>query len=120
MVQIPGRLTSIATERVVSGADEVFDDSLQKRQSEINAISIKGSTKVVQLTGDITANEMPEAGEQIDVVYVNDTAVIHTVGVSNSTYRTPDGGAIVISVPAGGYGELNFLNIGGTIYVRGL
>jgi len=37
LVQIPGRLTSVAIEKVVCGAYEVFDDTLEKRQSELNA-----------------------------------------------------------------------------------
>lgn len=36
-IQIPGRVTSIAKEKVVCGAYEVYDDALQMRQSEFNA-----------------------------------------------------------------------------------
>ena len=65
LVQIPGRLTSIATEKVVCGADEVYDDALQMRQSEFNAgakavldqeqIAIDGGTaEIAAFPEDIT------------------------------------------------------------------
>lgn len=37
LVTIPGRLTSVAVEKTVCGADEVYDDILDKRQSDLNA-----------------------------------------------------------------------------------
>lgn len=57
MYQIPGRLTSIAIEKIICGADEVYDDALKKRQSELNAqfkavtdqeqIAINGGTATI-------------------------------------------------------------------------
>lgn len=164
LVQIPGRLTSIAIEHVVCGADEVYDDALQKRQSELNArfkavtdqeqIAIDGGTaaiaagpedivvgsgaiptanavalyyagflrgtsEVVELEEDTTFDGEAALGEQKTVIYLNDTDAELTVTVPNDDYRTPDGDAIVIPVPAGGYGEVNILNIGGIIFARG-
>lgn len=89
-------------------------------QSELNSISIKGTLKLVQLTEGAAAAEEPEENTQIDVIYVNDTENTLTVGVDNEVYRTPDGQLMVIVVPTGGYAEVNFLNIGGTIFVRGI
>lgn len=37
LIPIPGRLHSVATEGHVAGADEIYDDSLQKTQDVINA-----------------------------------------------------------------------------------
>lgn len=164
LVQIPGRLTSVAIEHVVCGADEVYDDALKKRQSELNARFkaitdqqqialdggtatiaggpedivvgsgaiptanaialyyagfLKGTNEVVELEEDITFDEEVDLGAQKTIIYTNDTAEEITVTVPNSVYKTPDGEVISIPVPAGGYGEVNILNIGGTIFARG-
>ena len=37
LAEIPARLTAVTIEKVVCGADEVYDDILEKRQSELNA-----------------------------------------------------------------------------------
>ena len=164
LVQIPGRLTSVAIEKVVCGADEVFDDTLKKRQSELNArfkaitdqqqVAIDGGTatiaggpedivvgsgaiptanaialyyagflrgtsETVELTEDITFDEEVSIGEQKTVIYLNDTNDVLAVTVPNNGYRTPDDEAIIIEIPSGGYGEVNIINIGGTIFARG-
>lgn len=164
LIQIPGRLTSVAIEKVVCGADEVYDDALEKRQSELNAqfkavtdqeqIALNGGTatiasspsdivsgsgsivtanavagyyagfmrgtsETVELSEDITLSATASAGEQKTIIYLNDTENEITVTVPNDTYRTPDGEVISIPVPAGGYGEVNIINIGGTIFARG-
>ena len=164
LVQIPGRLTSVAIEKVVCGADEVYDDTLKKRQSELNArfkaitdqeqIAIDGGTatiaggpedivvgsgaittanaialyyarflrgtsETVELTEDITFDEEVSIGEQKTVIYLNNTNDVLTVTVPNNGYRTPDGETIIIEIPSGGYGEVNIINIGGTIFARG-
>ena len=107
-------------DRTVAGASTIFDDELGVFQSELNSKAIRGSLKLVQLTENIVAEEYPEDLNQIDVIYVNDTSSSLTVGVSNTRYRTPNGELVVLTVPAGGYAEVNFLNIGGTVFVRGL
>ena len=164
LVQIPGRLTSIAIDHVVCGADEVYDDGLQMRQSEFNAAAkavldqeqialdggqaeiasfpedivsgsgkiptanavagycaafLKGSSVTVAITEDITFSDTVAAGVQKTVIYLNDTSAEHTVTVPNTGYRTPDREIIAIPVPAGGYGEVNILNVGGTLFARG-
>lgn len=164
LVQIPGRLTSVAIEKVVCGTDEVYDDALKKRQSELNArfkavtdqeqIAIdggtatiaggkedivsgsgaittanavagfcagfmRGSSETVELSEDVTFSGTVAVGEQKTVIYLNDTEDELTVTVPNNPYRTPDGEIISIVVPAGGYGEVSILNIGGTVFARG-
>lgn len=164
LVQIPGRLTSVAIEHVVCGADEVYDDTLKQRQNELNArfkaitdqqqIALDGGTatiaggpedivvgsgaiptanaialyyagflrgtnEVVELTEDTTFDEEVPLGEQKTIIYLNDTNDVLTVTVPNNGYRTPDGETIIIEIPSGGYGEVNIINIGGTIFARG-
>lgn len=36
-IAVPGRLESVATDGQIAGANQVFDDNLEKNQAEINA-----------------------------------------------------------------------------------
>lgn len=164
LITIPGRLTSVAVEKVVCGADEIYDDVLKKRQSELNAqfkaitdqeqIAInggmatiasspddivsgsgslvtanavagyyagflKGTNEITDLEEDITVSSEVGTGEQKTIMYLNNTGNEITVTVPNTSYRTPDGEPILISVPSGGYGEVSLLNISGTVFARG-
>lgn len=58
-------------------------------------------------------------GKSQTIIYTNSTSADLTVTVP-TTYKTPDGAAIELTCKAGGYCEVNYLNIGGTIYARGL
>ena len=120
VINVPKELVPTASDGKLAKASAIFDDEKQKFQSELNAISIMGTMKVVPLIENIVAEETPEENTQIDVIYVNDTDEMHTVGVNNEVYRTPDGELLIVEVPAGGSAEINFLNIEGTIFVRGL
>lgn len=80
---------------------------------------MKGSSETVGLSGDITFSDTVALGAQKTIIYLNNTNVEHTVIVPNNPYRTPDGEVISIVVPAGGYGEVSILNIGGTVFARG-
>ena len=77
--------------------------------------------KVVNVSANSTSTESPSAGVEIDVIYVNtsQSAVTVTIETSN-TVKTPNGQNITIKIPVGAYGEASFINIGGTIYVRGV
>ena len=59
------------------------------------------------------------SGKSQTIIYTNDTVNEYTVGISTS-YKSPDGNAIELTVPAGGYAEVNFINVSGTIYARGV
>lgn len=120
LINVPRLLKSTASDHKLAEASAIFDNEMGMFQSELNAISIRGVTKMVQLESNIVAEEHPEENTQTDVIYVNDTSEQYTIGVSHEAYRTPDGQMINIMVPAGGYAEVNFLNIGGTIFVRGI
>lgn len=58
-------------------------------------------------------------GKSQTIIYTNSTSSDLTVIVPTD-YTTPDGQAIELTCKAGGYCEVNYLNIGGTIYARGL
>lgn len=69
---------------------------------------------------DQTTNAAP--GQSETVIYKNAGSTAYTVAIStDSAYKTPDGQAITINCPAGGYCEVNYLKIdNNTIYVRGI
>lgn len=118
-INVPKMLESTADDGKLAKASAIFDEEENKFQSELNAVSIKGVMKVIVLENNTVAAEEPDENTQIDVIYVNnDSERSFNVGISNTHYRTPDGNLIILTVPPGGYGEVNFLNIGGTIYVR--
>ena len=54
------------------------------------------------------------------VVYENTTEDQNFYISINPDYKTPDGGTLEIDCPAGGYCEVNWINVGGIIYVRGV
>lgn len=58
-------------------------------------------------------------GKTQTIIYTNSTASDLTVTVP-TTYETPNGQAIELTCVAGGYSEVNYININGTIYARGL
>ena len=80
---------------------------------------LKGKYKTVTTTSNIVASESPASGMEIDVLYVNTGSNAITVTASAQTYRTPNGNDLVITVSPGMYGEINYTNINGVIYVRG-
>lgn len=58
VTEIPARLHSVASDHIVAGANEIYDDNLGKRQSEINSNLGTGSSKNVPSSGDAGANEL--------------------------------------------------------------
>ena len=82
---------------------------------------LRGSYKVVNVVQDMTISEAPAEGTEIDVIYTNNTAheVILTI-VASQHVKTPLAQDIILIVLPGGYGEVNYSNISGTIYVRGV
>lgn len=53
------------------------------------------------------------------VIYDNTSQNDYTVSISTA-YKTVDGNQIILSVPAGCYGEVCYTNIGGTIFAKGI
>lgn len=82
--------------------------------------SIHGSYKVINITENIIVKEVTNEETQLIVLYVNNTSDELSVTVINSEiYKTPTGENLEIYIPAGGYGEVNFLNIGGIYFIKG-
>ena len=58
-------------------------------------------------------------GQEETVLYKNTGNAEYTITIS-STYSSPDGQQLSLTCPVGGYCEVSYLNIGNTIYVRGV
>ena len=82
--------------------------------------------KCITETVSITEDTLYNAGTIIDqkhVFFVNsttDTDFVVTIDNSSSSFKTPDGHVLQLTVPADGYAECNFINVNGTIFVRGI
>ena len=85
-----------------------------------SAVTISANQTNVTCPTAITGTS--KSGAQAVVIYKNNgTSTVWTVTVSNSAgYITPDGNQLTLYCRKGGYTEINYLNIGGTIYVRGV
>ena len=82
--------------------------------------------KCITETVSITEDTLYNAGTIIDqkhVFFVNsttDTDFVVTIDNSSSSFKTPDGHVLQLTVPADGYAECNFINVNNTIFVRGI
>ena len=116
VVSLPAYPTSLPASDVYSWAKETSKPSYTL--SEVGA-----TTNVVTLTANTTSacniTGNGNAGKTETIVYTNSSGSSKTVTIP-TTYSTPDGTAIVLTVPNGGYCEVNYLNINGTIYARGV
>lgn len=85
--------------------------------SKVMPISLQSISANTSSSCGITGSS--NAGKIQTIIYVNSGSsdVIVTVP---TTYSTPNGAAIELTCPVGGYCEVSYLNIGGTIYARGL
>lgn len=85
--------------------------------SEVMSISAVAISANTSSSCSITGSG--NAGKAQTIIYTNSGSTDYTVTVP-TTYSTPDGAAIELTCKAGGYCEVSYLNIGGTIYARGL
>lgn len=61
------------------------------------------------------------SGKVAHVIYKNTGTEDYTIAISTTSgYITPDGQALELTCPQNGYCEINYLNIDGEIFVRGL
>ena len=84
--------------------DKTIEDYFNEIKFDTSAFH--GTSKVIELTNDITFSEVTDNNKTVTIVPSNQ-------------YKTPDGLIIEIIVPPGGYGEVNILNINNVMFVRG-
>ena len=85
--------------------------------SVVSAVTV--SSDLYNVTCPASITDTSNNGAQAVVIYQNGgTTTDYTITVS-TTYKSPDGQQISLTCPKNGYCEINYLNIGGTIYARG-
>lgn len=91
--------------------------TIPSKMSDVASISVTAISADTSSSCSITGSG--NDGKSQTIIYTNSSGSDKTVTVP-TTYKTPDGAAIELTCPNGGYCEVNYLNISGTIYARGL
>ena len=92
-------------------------------QNSLNTLNLKDIVRVENITTNqsnvtSTITGAANTGRSELVIYKNASLNELTLTVS-ADYATSDGSQITLYIPANGYSEISYLNVGGTIYVRG-
>lgn len=99
-------------------ADGSVDNNTYIKTSDItnSVINITdNTTSICNITG------VNNSGKNETIIYTNMTSGYDLIlTIPSNNYVTPTGYDIELTVPYGGYCEVNYLNIGGTIYARGI
>lgn len=120
------QITTGANKALLAGICEFCYDGTQwhlvgnyipSKMSDVASISVVAVTADTSSSCSITGSG--NDGKSQTIIYTNSSGSDKTVTVP-TTYKTPDGAAIELTCPNGGYCEVNYLNISGTIYARGL
>ena len=95
--------------------DEGVGKALANVQASMSVVAISVDTSsACGITG------AGNSGKTETIIYTNSGSSDLTVTVPTTNIQTPDGQAIELTCPAGGYCEVNYININGTIYARGI
>ena len=88
-----------------------------KADAVVSAVTVSSDLSNVTCPDSITGAS--KSGAQAIVIYENGgTTTDYTITVSTS-YKSPDGSQISITCAKGGYCEVSYINVNGTIYARG-
>jgi hypothetical protein len=110
----------------LSGAVDTISGSVDTHKANTN-IHLLQIVSAVTVSSDMSNVTCPNSitgasnnGAQALVIYENDGCTTdYTITVSSS-YKSPDGSQITMTCPRNGYCEVSYVNINGTIYVRGI
>ena len=95
--------------------DEAVGKALANVQASMSVVAISVDTSsACGITG------AGNTGKTETIIYTNSGSSDLTVTVPTTNIQTPDGQAIELTCQAGGYCEVNYINISGTIYARGI
>ena len=103
--------------------DKAVGKALANVQASMSVVAISVNT-----SSSCSITGASNSGKSETIIYTNSGSSDLTVTVpttymtiwSVSNIRTPNGQAIELTCPVGGYCEVSYLNIGGAIYARGL
>lgn len=84
-----------------------------------NMLQYSAVTTGASMNNQVCPVTLTTDGQQCNVIYKNSSASNIEIAISTS-YTTPDGQALKLTVKGSGYGEVNYLYYGGTIYARGV
>lgn len=119
---ISGSVGTMAYENTssYSSATEVntaLGNKADKADAVVSAVTVSSDLSNVTCPDSITGSS--KSGAQAIVIYENGgTTTDYTITVSTN-YKSPDGSQISITCAKGGYCEVNYINVNGTIYARG-
>ena len=119
---ITGAVGTMAYENVssYSSATEVntaLGNKADKADAVVSAVTVSSDLSNVTCPDSITGSS--KSGAQAIVIYENGgTTTDYTITVSTN-YKSPDGSQISITCAKGGYCEVNYINVNGTIYAIG-
>lgn len=124
---VDATITYLSAQHILLNGVDIETVINNKISSAINAIpevveSHDVIQRVVVVSEDMSSVPCPvelSDGQQCHVIYRNTTDDPHTVSASNS-YISPDNEQLSIEIPAGSYGEINYMKIGDDIFVRGI
>ena len=95
--------------------DEGVGKALANVQASMSVVAISVNTSsVCSITG------AGNSGKTETIIYTNSGSSDLTVTVPTTNIQTPDGDPIELTCLSGGYCEVNYININGTIYARGI
>lgn len=105
------------------GSDNTTVPTSLAVKNAIDALPPPTDISVIALTTDISSScsitGAANSGKNQVIIYTNATGSDKVVTVP-TTYTTPKGEALELTCSDGGYVEINYLNVSGTIYARGL
>jgi predicted ABC-type transport system involved in lysophospholipase L1 biosynthesis ATPase subunit len=95
--------------------DEAVGKALANVQASMSVVAISVNT-----SSSCSITGASNSGKSETIIYTNSGSSDLTVTVPTTNIQTPNGQAIELTCPVGGYCEVSYLNIGGAIYARGL
>ena len=104
-------------QEIWTGKQKPFINQTFATKSEVLNYTVTPITTNTTSACTITGSSNDKKSQTI--IYTNSSGADLTVTVP-TTYKTPDGQAISIICPNGGYCEVNYLNVSGVIYARGV
>ena len=114
----PGMSSFEVWKTIPGNEDKTIEDYFNEIKFDPSAFH--GSSKVIEITTDITFSEVTDNNTQSNIIYLNNSNSDKTITIiTSSIYKTPNGENISIIIPPGGYGEVNILNINNVMFVRG-
>ena len=104
-----------------------LDESAFTEHASNTSIHLLQIVSAVTVSSDMSNVTCPDSitgasnnGAQALVIYENSGSTTdYTITVSSS-YKSPDGSQVTMTCPRNGYCEVSYVNINGTIYVRGI